>query len=104
MNKIKKRALINALLTTLYVVAVGLFMYYGAKVKIGKSNEFLAPIAFLLLFVSSASLTGFLIIGKPIQLYIDGKKKDALSMLFYTLLFLFVVTVIAILILISLSH
>lgn len=87
MNKIRKTALINASLTTLYVAAVGLFMYYGSMVKIGKANAFLAPIALLLLFVFSASITGYLIFGKPAQMYIDGKKNDALKLLFNTLLF-----------------
>jgi hypothetical protein len=99
MKQIKKTALVNSLLTALYIIAVGAFMYYGSQVKIGKDNAFLAPIAMLLLFVFSASLTGFLVVGKPLQLYIDGKKKEALSLLFNTLLFLFIITVASILLL-----
>jgi hypothetical protein len=85
MKEIKKTALINSLLTTAYIIAVGSFMYYGSMVKIGRGNTFLIPIALLLLFVFSAALTGFLIFGKPAQMYVDGKKKEALSLLFNTL-------------------
>ncbi len=102
MKGIRKTALINALATTAYIVGVGSFMYYGATIKIGKQNTFLMPIAFLLLFVFSAALTGFLIFGKPAQLYVDGKKKEALSLLFNTLGIFFVITLFA-LILIVLS-
>ena len=104
MGKIRKRALLNAFLTTLYIVAVGLFMYYGSQMKIGRTNSFLAPIALLTLFVFSASLTGFLIVGKPLQLYIDGKKKDALSLLSYTLVYLFVATVVFLFLLITFTR
>jgi hypothetical protein len=103
-KNIKKTALVNSLLTTLYIVAVGVFMYYGSTIKIGGSAAFVGPIAFLLLFVFSASLTGFLIVGKPIQFYIDGKKKEALSLLSNTLLYLFIITLISILILLFFSH
>ena len=81
MDEIKKTAIINALATALYIVAVGVFMYYGSLVKIGRANVILVPITLLLLFVFSAALTGFLIFGKPAQMYVDRKKKEALSLL-----------------------
>lgn len=92
MNKILKIAFLNSVGTALYIGAVGSFMYYGSMIKIGKKANFLAPIAMLLLFVFSAALTGSLIFGKPALLYIDGKKKEALILLIYTLLIFFVIT------------
>lgn len=92
MNRIKKTAIVNALATTLYIVAVGVFLYYGSLVKIGRANIILFPIALLLLFVFSAALTGFLIFGKPAQMYVDGKKKEALSLLTYTLVSFSIIT------------
>ena len=104
MNKIMRKAFINSLLTSLYIIAVGLFFYYGTLIKIGRSNSFLAPVAMLFLFVFSAALTGFLIVGTPLQMYIDGKKKEALSLLTYTLGFFFVFTLIALLLLVFLTR
>jgi hypothetical protein len=100
MDKIKKTALINSSATALYIVLVGTFMYYGTMIKIGRDNAFLAPIAMLFLFVFSASLTGFLMIGKPVQMYVDGNKKEALSLLTYTLAFFSIITLISIILLI----
>jgi hypothetical protein len=100
MNGIKKTAFTNASLTTLYIIAVGSFMYYGSLIKIGRVNTILVPITLLLLFVFSAALTGFLIIGKPAQMYVDGKKKEALSLLTYTLIFFSIITLIALFLLI----
>ena len=96
MTKIWKTALVNALATTAYIVAVATFMYFSSEIKVGRANAFLAPIAVLLLFVFSAALTGFLIFGKPALMYIDGKKKEALSLLTYTLSFLSIITLVSI--------
>ncbi|OIP58144.1 MAG: hypothetical protein COX79_01740 [Candidatus Levybacteria bacterium CG_4_10_14_0_2_um_filter_36_16] len=97
-------ALINAGLTTLYIVGVGCFMYYGNSIKIGKTNAFLAPIVLLLLLVMSASITGFLIFGKPALMYIDGKKKEALSLLAQTLTFFSIITFLAIILLVTFTR
>ncbi|HUD09533.1 MAG TPA: hypothetical protein VMR77_01870 [Patescibacteria group bacterium] len=94
MNKIWRSAIINSLATGIYIVAVSLFLYYGTLAKFGR-NSFLAPIALLMLLVFSAALTGFLIFGKPAQLYVDGKKKEALSLLTYTLIIFSIITLVA---------
>lgn len=99
MNGIRKTAFFNALATAVYVAAVGTFMYYGSMIKLGASHSFLVPIALLLLFVFSAALTGFLVFGRPAIWYLDGKKKEALELLFTTLGFLSVITTLAILLL-----
>ena len=104
MNAIRKAALKNATLTTLYIVAVGCFMYYGSLIKIGRANTFLVPITLLLLLVMSASITGFLIFGKPALMYIDGKKKEALSLLMQTLVFFSIITFSAIILLVTLTR
>ncbi len=95
MSEIKKTALVNAIATALYIIAVGSFMYYGSVIKLGRANIILVPITLLLLFVFSAALTGFLIFGKPAQMYVDGKKKEALSLLTYTLSFFSIITLVA---------
>lgn len=104
MKEIRKRAFIDALATAIYVVMVASFMFYVSQIKLGRANNILVPITLLLLLVFSASLTGFLIFGKPAQMYVDGKKKEALSMLTQTLLFFSVITFIAILLLMVFSR
>lgn len=104
MSEVRKTALINAIATALYIIAVGSFMYYGSLVKLGRVNTMLAPITLLLLFVFSAALTGSLLFGKPAQMYVDGKKKEALSLLTYTLTFFSIITFIAIVLLIAFTR
>lgn len=97
MNKsILKLAGLHALGTALYVVLVALFLNGLSIIFRGKpDNEILAPIAMLLLFVLSASITGSLVLGRPILWYLDGKKKDAITLFVATIGFLFLLTVIA---------
>ena len=79
-------------------------MYYGTLIKVGRANEILAPIALLFVFVFSAALTGYLIFGKPALMYIDGKKKEALSLLTYTLGFFSIVTFVTVILLITFTR
>jgi lysylphosphatidylglycerol synthetase-like protein (DUF2156 family) len=104
-NKIKKsefflKSLINALGTFIYIAAVAWVMTSG-EVIFGRVSGFLAPLFILLLFVVSASVTGLLVLGKPILLYLDGFKKEAVRFLICTLgwLILFVFLIVAMLVL-----
>jgi len=57
-----------------------------------KEDTIFVMISILLLFVCSAAITGFLVLGKPIMLYIDGKKKEAIRLLSYTIFIILLVT------------
>ncbi|MBI2818553.1 MAG: hypothetical protein HYX73_01110 [Acidobacteria bacterium] len=81
---ILKYALLNAAGTAAYVAAVGSFLFYAPRM-FGRGNSVLIPITMLLLFVFSAALTGALVLGRPILWYVDGKKKEAISLLVSTL-------------------
>lgn len=75
------KGFIHALLTALYVYAISSFMMTVEDLNLESS---LGPTVFLLLFVLSAAVTGFLVFGKPLLWYIDGKKKEALRLLLST--------------------
>jgi len=63
----------------IYVFLVALVMK-NANHLFGNNPSVLPIIAFLLLFVVSATISGALILGKPILLYLEGKKKEALEL------------------------
>lgn len=95
-NSIVKYAGLNALGATLYIVLVSSFLFYVPQLFATKTEDTVfIPIAMLLLFVLSASVTGLLILGRPVFWYLDGKKKDAISLLVTTIGFLFGITIIA---------
>jgi len=84
MNKIIKRAIIDSVGTAVYIILVVSFIF-SLQIFSSKPDTIIIPIAMLLLFVCSAAITGFLVFGKPVMLYIDGKKREAISLLGYTL-------------------
>lgn len=104
MNKITKTATINALATAGYIALVGSFLHYAPKIfnaPPDTPDTLFVPIAMLSLLVLSAAITGYLIFGEPIFWYLDGKKKEALSLLTQTLAILSVITLIFFLILLA---
>lgn len=92
-----------------FVSAVGVLVYVSAVAWLGFNNQrifgkpvdFLMPLFVLLLFVISASITGLLVLGKPVHLYLNGQKKEAFILLFTTLawLVIFLIAVVTLLLL-----
>lgn len=104
-NSIVKLAGLNALGATLYIVLVSFFLFYVPQFFVEKTEDTVfIPIAMLLLFVLSASVTGLLILGRPVFWYLDGKKKEAISLLVMTIGFLFIITIIAFAVMILLAR
>ena len=95
-RRILALATLNALGTALYAGLVALFFTHAERL-FGAVPEHtpLIPVAMLLLFVSSAALTGSLVLGRPILWYLDGKKKEAVSLFLATLGCLFSITLLA---------
>lgn len=82
-----------------FISAAGVFIYVSGVAWLGFNSQtifgkkdgdmgFLMPVFVLLLFVISASVTGLLVLGKPIHLYLSGLKKEAFTLLFATLAWL----------------
>ena len=94
-RKIIQNALINSGATAFYIIGVVSLIYYVPKM-LGLDkvpDNFLMPVVMLLLFVISAAITGSLVFGRPILWYLDGKKREAVMLLCWTLVFLIITTV-----------
>ena len=83
-------AILNSGGVAIYIFLVTSIMRNGDKIFGAVDNKTFAPVAFLLLFVFSALITGGLVLGKPIILYADGQKKEGIKLLFYTGVSLFI--------------
>ena len=102
MNQIMKRAFINATGTLAHILLVVLLISSLQNAIPKASNTILIPIAMLLLFVFSAGLTGGLVFGKPVLVYLEGRKKEAVHLVAYTLAFLLLFTLITFILMVSL--
>lgn len=92
-GKLCWQSLASSIGVFVYVVIVALIMSNGERL-FGKMTTFWGPIAFLMLFVFSALITGSLVLGRPIYLYLDNKKEEAVRLFFCNIIWLFVITLI----------
>jgi len=92
------RGFLYSLGVLVYTSAVAWMLFNGESI-FGKEKSFLMPVILLLLFIISACITSLLVLGKPIQLYSNNRKKEAFVMLFTTLswLIFFVILIICLL-------
>ncbi|HEY9700962.1 MAG TPA: hypothetical protein V6C58_00855 [Allocoleopsis sp.] len=93
MKQVQKYALMSALATGLYVVLIAIFMDVLESYFSNTPDTILAPIFMLLLLIFSAAFTGSLVFARPVLWYLDDKKKDAISLLYWTIGFLFILVV-----------
>ncbi len=94
-KKLAWLSVLNSLGVLAYVSLVVTFMQNAEKM-FGKEDNALTGVVVIMLFVLSAFITGSLVIGRPVMLYLDGKKAEAVRMLFYTGASLFILLLLAI--------
>jgi hypothetical protein len=78
-----KNPILNAFAALAYIVLVALMMTYGSKLM-PHTNAVLVPIAVISLFTLSAAIMGYIFCYQPLQLYFDGKKKEAVKLFLQT--------------------
>lgn len=95
-----KYAFIHAIGAVAYIALVVAFMSNAARIfgQTGDNNP-LNTMVFLLLFVISAAMMGLLVFARPVMWYLDGLKKEAISLAIYTVGFLISIAVIIVLVL-----
>lgn len=89
-----KTSFLNTLGTVAYICVVTTIMQNGNKI-FGEKDNFVTPIVFLSLFTLSAIVVGGLVLGKPLMLYFDDKKKEAVAMFLQTAGWLAIFTIVA---------
>ncbi len=87
------RGLLNSFGVLVYVLLFSMFIsqineWFGTDDK-----AIITPAAALMMLVLSALVTGGLVLGKPVMLYLDGKKKEGVKLLLFTGLGLFIFTI-----------
>ena len=87
-----KLGALHALGVVAYIFLVAFFMNNASK-WFGGEDGFFAPVAALTLFVFSALVTGGLVLGRPVTLYLDGHKQDGFKLLLFTGLSLFIIMI-----------
>ncbi|MBI4090786.1 MAG: hypothetical protein HY422_02070 [Candidatus Komeilibacteria bacterium] len=91
--KIIKIAVVSAVGVFAYVGLISWVLIHGEQF-FGSlpRGDIRGPMLFLMLFVFSALVTGLMVLGRPTYLFLTGSKKEALTLLGYTVAGLFVLT------------
>lgn len=79
-----KNPVVNAVAASLYITLVATVMQ-NAETLFGSARSIVVPIAMISLFTLSAAMMGYLFLYQPLQLYLDGKKKQATNLFVQTL-------------------
>ncbi len=92
-NLVIKYALIHAIGAVAYISLAATFMSYASRIFGPGNNGIIGTVAFLLVFVISAAAMGMIIFARPIMWYLDGLKKEAVSLAIYTIGFLILIAI-----------
>lgn len=92
-SKLITTSLVSSIIASLYISGVAFLMSNGEKL-FGKNNSVFSGIAILLLFVISAAVMGFTILGRPLMMYFDGFKKEAVKLFYLTIIWLILIAAI----------
>lgn len=76
-----------------YTMLVASILMNGEKL-FGQMRNVYGPVAFLMLFVISATIVGLLVLAKPVMLYISGDKAEGVKFLSYTVGWLCLITIV----------
>ena len=93
-NNLIKRAFINAFGVIAYISVFAFAINNLEKLFESKQDTWLSPVLFLSVFIVSACVTGSLVLLKPILLYIEGQKKEAVNLFLYTIGFIALMAII----------
>lgn len=87
-----KNPLINGLSAAGYIFIVAFVMSWLTRTIHGP-DTFMAPIVVMSVFTLSAAVMGYLFCVEPIEMLIDGKKKQAVTLFLQTVFVFGIITV-----------
>lgn len=96
-----KNPILNALSASTYIILVVVIMNFVSQSLRNKPDTFFAPVMFLSVLTLSAAVMAFLFFYQPLQLFIDGKKKEAVNLFVKTTGFFALFTVVVLILLFS---
>jgi len=79
-----KNPIINALSASAYIILIVAIMTFVTQPLKNKPDTFFAPITFLSVLTLSVAVMAYLFFYQPLQLFIEGKKKDAVNLFIKT--------------------
>lgn len=79
-----RNPIINALSASAYITVIVTVISFISQTQRNKPDTFFAPVVFLSLLTLSVATMGYLFFYQPLQLFIEGKKKEAVNLFIKT--------------------
>lgn len=96
-----KNPIINALSASGYILLIVAVFTFISDTQRNKPDTFLAPIVMLSMLTLSVAVMAYIFFYQPLQLFISGKKKEAVDLFVKTVGVFGILTVIALILLSS---
>src|SRR4030065_971804 len=96
-----KIPIINALSASAYIFLVVSVMTFVTQSLKNKPDTFFAPITVLFVLTLSVTVMAYLFFYQPLQLFIEGKKKEAVNLFVKTVGIFAVITAVVLILLFS---
>ncbi len=96
-----KNPIINALSASAYIILVVTVFQFIMQTQQNKPDTFLAPMTVLSMLTLSVSVMAYLFFYQPLQLFIEGKKKEAVNLFIHTVGIFAIFTVVVLTLLFS---
>lgn len=96
-----KNPLINALSASAYIILIVSIMTFVTQPLKNKPDTFFTPITFLSVLTLSVAVMAYLFFYQPLQLFIDGRKKEAVNLFVKTVGIFAVITAVILTLLFS---
>lgn len=96
-----KNPIINALSASAYITLIVTIMNFLSQIQRNKPDTIVAPILFLSLLTLSVAVMAYLFFYQPLQLFIEGKKKQAVNLFIQTVAVFGATTAIVLILLLS---
>ena len=94
-----RNPIINAFSASAYIILCVTVMSFVSQNLRNKPDTFFAPIVFLSLLTLSVAVMAFLFFYQPLMLFIEGKKKEAVSLFVKTVGIFAAITMVALILL-----
>jgi hypothetical protein len=96
-----KNPIINALSASLYIIFIVTVMNWITQPLKNKPDTFFAPVTMLSVLTLSVVVMAFLFFYQPLQLFIEGKKKEAIKFFIKTVIMFAIFTALTLILLFS---
>jgi hypothetical protein len=100
-----KNSFISAAGVLVYTLGLATLLFNSERLlPLPAEPNLLYPVLAMMTLVISATITGLMVLGRPINLYMNGKRTEAFTLLYYTIGWLIVLAVLVVVAVVAMAR